>query len=371
MLRIFQYFLFFPYTFLYAWTPLGSIYNFGSNSVQKIKIVEKEYVIWKNGETITVQDNICPHRYAPLSEGRIEESGGHVSLQCKYHGWEFDKNGQCVKIPQKNANQKVDGICHLQTFETRITGDLLWADLKNYPPSIKDDAKSVMQEIEKSEFNTIPYIREVPYSWNFLLENFFDPAHIPFAHDGLQSIRTDGCPIPIQLLENNEKKISFLFHDVTRGVERDGKMEFFAPFFYKLSIRKNNEWVSNLNIFCIPICSGKSRVILFRTDMEPNPNSLERRESHQFSNAFFNTDDYLIHKQEINVSKKMKESNIDPLTLYKTPTTSDYAIKMVHKWMKKYYPKWMYFNTKELSKEDAIDNDKNHNQFCIDCSTKK
>ena len=23
----------------------------------------------------------------------------------------------------------------------------------------------------------VPFIREVPYSWNFLMENFFDPAH--------------------------------------------------------------------------------------------------------------------------------------------------------------------------------------------------
>ena len=30
------------------------------------------------------------------------------------------------------------------------------------------------------------YSRDLPYSFDFLLENFMDPAHIPFAHHSLQ-----------------------------------------------------------------------------------------------------------------------------------------------------------------------------------------
>lgn len=37
------------------------------------------------------------HRLAPLSEGRIHESG---QLQCTYHGWLFDGSGSCTSIPQ-------------------------------------------------------------------------------------------------------------------------------------------------------------------------------------------------------------------------------------------------------------------------------
>merc|ERR1712107_650242 len=62
-------------------------------------------------------DDACPHRYAPLSEGRIvlrRESGGEEEsnnnknkkkkeqrcIQCSYHGWEFDDEGTCRMIPQ-------------------------------------------------------------------------------------------------------------------------------------------------------------------------------------------------------------------------------------------------------------------------------
>jgi phenylpropionate dioxygenase-like ring-hydroxylating dioxygenase large terminal subunit len=39
----------------------------------------------------------CPHRLAPLSEGRVVDGG----LECPYHGWQFEgAGGGCVAIPQ-------------------------------------------------------------------------------------------------------------------------------------------------------------------------------------------------------------------------------------------------------------------------------
>ena len=44
---------------------------------------------------------LAPHhrcRLASLSEGRIDPKDG--SLQCAYHGWGFDGQGNCTAIPQ-------------------------------------------------------------------------------------------------------------------------------------------------------------------------------------------------------------------------------------------------------------------------------
>ena len=42
---------------------------------------------------------------------------------------------------------------------------------------------------------TATYTRDLPYSWDTLLENIVDPAHIPFAHHGLQGKRDDAIAI--------------------------------------------------------------------------------------------------------------------------------------------------------------------------------
>ncbi|MEB3331526.1 MAG: Rieske 2Fe-2S domain-containing protein, partial [Synechococcaceae cyanobacterium] len=42
--------------------------------------------------------DLCPHRLAPLSQGRIDPDSG--LLTCSYHGWSFDGDGLCRRIPQ-------------------------------------------------------------------------------------------------------------------------------------------------------------------------------------------------------------------------------------------------------------------------------
>ncbi|WP_246032459.1 Rieske 2Fe-2S domain-containing protein [Thalassobius vesicularis] len=37
----------------------------------------------------------CPHRGADLCYGRLEDNG----LRCPFHGWHFDRTGQCVEQP--------------------------------------------------------------------------------------------------------------------------------------------------------------------------------------------------------------------------------------------------------------------------------
>jgi pheophorbide a oxygenase len=47
-------------------------------------------------------EDACPHRLAPLSEGRIDEQG---QIECPYHGWTFrGSDGECTRIPQMAAD---------------------------------------------------------------------------------------------------------------------------------------------------------------------------------------------------------------------------------------------------------------------------
>ncbi|KAL6745255.1 Rieske [2Fe-2S] iron-sulfur domain-containing protein, partial [Haematococcus lacustris] len=57
----------------------------------------KDLVVWRDGSnTWRAFQDMCPHRLAPLSEGRVEADG---SLLCAYHAWRFDGSGACTAIP--------------------------------------------------------------------------------------------------------------------------------------------------------------------------------------------------------------------------------------------------------------------------------
>ena len=60
----------------------------------------EEIVLFRtqSGKAAALADR-CPHRYAPLSLGRVAGE----QIQCGYHGLCFDAEGQCVRVPGQDS----------------------------------------------------------------------------------------------------------------------------------------------------------------------------------------------------------------------------------------------------------------------------
>jgi phenylpropionate dioxygenase-like ring-hydroxylating dioxygenase large terminal subunit len=62
----------------------------------------------RDGAVYAIRD-ICPHRAAPLSAGKlVPEAGGGESVECPYHGWRFGTDGVCKAIPFLPDEQEMD-----------------------------------------------------------------------------------------------------------------------------------------------------------------------------------------------------------------------------------------------------------------------
>jgi len=62
----------------------------------------------RTGKVYALRD-ICPHRAAPLSAGKLtEEADGSPSVECPYHGWRFRTDGACAAIPSLVDDQAMD-----------------------------------------------------------------------------------------------------------------------------------------------------------------------------------------------------------------------------------------------------------------------
>ncbi|MDP3175602.1 MAG: aromatic ring-hydroxylating dioxygenase subunit alpha [Phenylobacterium sp.] len=62
----------------------------------------------QGGGLIALRD-ICPHRAAPLSAGKLtREADGRETVECPYHGWRFGLDGACASIPSLAADQEMD-----------------------------------------------------------------------------------------------------------------------------------------------------------------------------------------------------------------------------------------------------------------------
>lgn len=61
-------------------------------------LLGRPIVFWRteDGKAAAMEDRCC-HRHAPLSEGKLIGD----TIQCGYHGLQFDASGQCVKVPSQ------------------------------------------------------------------------------------------------------------------------------------------------------------------------------------------------------------------------------------------------------------------------------
>ena len=131
-----------------------------------------------------------------------------------------------------------------------------------------------------------------------------DPAHIPFAHHALQSVREDGTPIPMRRLSepDDATRLEVGFEDVVRGTKRDGVVSFIPPVYYHFRTAERKvadvdategkgvaappppEQAVRLLALAVPVTTGRSRVLLYLPALSKLP--LPIWLSHAFSNRF-------------------------------------------------------------------------------------
>lgn len=64
----------------------------------------------------------CPHRGADLCFGRREDNG----LRCPFHGWHFDRTGQCVEQPAEPEDSTMYKTIKLPSFPVMIKDGVIF-----------------------------------------------------------------------------------------------------------------------------------------------------------------------------------------------------------------------------------------------------
>ncbi|GLC69204.1 hypothetical protein PLESTF_000801700 [Pleodorina starrii] len=195
----------FPWT--QHWYPVAVVDDLDPARPHATHLLGIPIALWrdKQGAWHAVEDK-CPHRLAPLSEGRIESDG---TLQCSYHGWQFDGRGACTHIPQLRSDDKAHQVACasrrscVRAFPTQIVHGLLWVrpdgsaqaheEFARDPSPPKNALKELLggPEAEGWKQVTTWYVRDIPVRWDTLCENILDPSHVPFAHHGVQGNRNN------------------------------------------------------------------------------------------------------------------------------------------------------------------------------------
>jgi phenylpropionate dioxygenase-like ring-hydroxylating dioxygenase large terminal subunit len=140
-------------------------------------LLGEKLVLWLDaqGNPAALQDRCC-HRTAKLSKGFCESG----NIVCGYHGWTYDREGACVRIPQYDSTARIPAAARVQSYRCEGRYGYVWVALEEplLPiPELKEDADPA--------FRRIPQFYELWKCNAFrLMENSFDSAHPAFVHRG-------------------------------------------------------------------------------------------------------------------------------------------------------------------------------------------
>lgn len=120
----------------------------------------------------------CPHRNAPLSVGAVKGE----NLQCGYHGWEFDIQGECRKVPGL-AHESMPAGFRTQRFAVREQQGFIW--LYATPDVVTDREPFRFPLVAERSYTTVSKELEVEAGLHATAENALDVPHTAYLHGGL------------------------------------------------------------------------------------------------------------------------------------------------------------------------------------------
>lgn len=128
----------------------------------------------RDGDSLHAMEDRCPHRFAPLSRGKLSEDG----LQCGYHGLTFDMSGRCVRnVFAKTA----PSAARVRTFPIAERPSTIWV-------WTGDPGKADEKRIPDIGYHGDPAMRyvkgvtTVKSDYRLLIDNLMDLCHSTFIH---------------------------------------------------------------------------------------------------------------------------------------------------------------------------------------------
>ncbi|KAL8521774.1 hypothetical protein ACS0TY_012068 [Phlomoides rotata] len=323
------------YDWTEEWYPLYLTQNVPDDAPLGLTVFDKQVVLFKDGKgELHCYEDRCPHRLAKLSEGQVFDG----KLECLYHGWQFEGNGKCVKIPQLSQGAKIPQSACLKTYEIKDSQGVMWIWMSLKTPP-KPEKIPWFENFDRPGFRDISTIHELPYDHSILLENLMDPAHVPISHDRTDwsAKREDASALFFEVTERTDRGFAGYW-----GNEKDQSKRNFLRFEAPCVLQNNRELVDKNGekdyfsglFLCRPSGQGKSMLIVrFGNTRKPTIlfKLFPQWYFHQNASKVFEQDmGFLSSQNEILMKEKLPTKH-----LYINLRSSDTWVAEYRKWMDK------------------------------------
>jgi phenylpropionate dioxygenase-like ring-hydroxylating dioxygenase large terminal subunit len=361
-----------------AWYPVHYLKDLDQSQPTQFTLLGRDLVIWwdKVADRWRVFDDQCPHRLAPLSQGRIAEDG---LLECPYHGWAFTGEGTCDRIPQQtedNRAQTSQRACVTALPTTECQGLLfVYPGNPENAPNVKVPIVEPLKDSPEG-WVCIDTFRDLPYDALTLLENVLDVSHVPFTHHRSVSDRAYASPVELEVTESGEQGFKGVWEQGPRkGTLGRQDTTFIAPTLMWHDLTSKQFGRTMTVVYATPIRKGECRLFArfpfkFASKLPGFFIKLTPRwYSHIGQNGVLEDDQIFLHYQEHYLESKGGSANFSKA--FYLPTKADRFVFELRQWVNQYnadpFPDQPL--PPRLSQETLLDRYHSHTVKCKSCNT--
>lgn len=243
----------------------------------KVMMLGCNFALFRDGEgSANCLSNTCIHRGGSLAcEG--DAAPGKVignNIQCPYHGWQFDKNGECVSIPSRGKDAKIPPRAKIDAYPVQEKYGIVFAFLGDLP---EEERPPMLEAVEYGAEGWAANIQtyNLQTSYQRSIENAIDPAHNEYVHPthGFSGDR-EGYDVPKLELIEEEWGVGFMADYESSGSPdekyaglRDKKTTragsgTFGPSQFWTKIHPSSTFFMHQYTYDLPIDENNTRVFL-------------------------------------------------------------------------------------------------------------
>jgi phenylpropionate dioxygenase-like ring-hydroxylating dioxygenase large terminal subunit len=162
-------------------------------------IMQEPVVLYRKADgNVAALEDRCPHRFAPLSMGKIIKDD---VVQCPYHGLEFNSSGACVHNPHGTKN--IPPRARVRSYPVTEKHKAIWIWMGDRPA---DESKvpdfSVLDNVPELHTTKRDSI-VIKANYELIIDNLLDLSHTSFLHEGILG-NADTVESDIQVEQENE-----------------------------------------------------------------------------------------------------------------------------------------------------------------------
>ena len=164
--------------FINFWYPAVESKDLADEPLKR-RMLGQDFVLWRDEEgQAHCLSNTCCHRGGSLGNGLVAAG----CIQCPYHGWRFNGDGRCVRVPSIGMNAKPPGRARVDAYPVTERYGLVFAFLGDLDESERPPILEIPEWDQEGWSSTCQ-----EFKWNLdykrSIENGIDPAHNEFVHD--------------------------------------------------------------------------------------------------------------------------------------------------------------------------------------------